>query len=76
MNYPEGMTRDYNRWREVTENRERDLKRSRRGWIPIRVPVNPDKFLAWCAARSKQPNRDALYAFVEDATGRFPSPAP
>jgi hypothetical protein len=70
MNYPEGMTRSYERWREVTEDRERFLKRGRR-FTPIRVVIDPEQFATWCKARAVEPNRSSLYLFVEFATGRM-----
>ena len=70
MGHPEDMTRSYDRWREVTENKERSLKRGGR-FMPIRVVIDPDKFVAWCAARSMQPDRNALSHFVEISTGRI-----
>jgi hypothetical protein len=71
LNYPKGMTRSYERWREVTENRERDLKRSRR--LPVRVVITPDKFLAWCAARAIEPSYGALDTMVAEAVWPFMS---
>lgn len=71
MAEPHDISRDYERWREVTENRERTLKRRTGGRIVVRVVVDPDKFLAWCAARSKEPNGDALNLFVHFHTYGF-----
>jgi hypothetical protein len=69
MNYPGGMSRSYERWREVAENDERSWKRRRGGFMPIRVVINPDKFLAWCSARSKEPNIYTVGSFVQEAIG-------
>lgn len=69
LNYPPGMSRSFERWREVAENRESTLKHSRKGLFPVRVIINPDKFLAWCAARSIQPSSGAIESFAIEAAG-------
>lgn len=69
LNYPEGMTRSYERWREVTENRERNVKRGRQSRFAVRVVIKSDKFLAWCTARAIDPSMDTLHAFLNEAVG-------
>jgi hypothetical protein len=71
LNYPEGMTRSFERWREAAEESERSMKRSRSpmGLFPVRVVIKPDKLLAWCAARSIKPSRTALDRLVAEAAG-------
>ena len=71
LRYPEGMPRDYNRWREVTENNERFRKR--RGRFDCRIVVDPERLLGWCAARSIEPSSAALSWLVFEALG-FPLP--
>jgi hypothetical protein len=63
------MTRSYERWREVTEDHERSFKRHRKGFLAVRVVIEPDKFLAWCAARAIEPNANAIGKFINDAVG-------
>ena len=63
---PHGMPGDYKQWREATENSERFLKRS--GHLVVRVVIDPDDFLAWCAARSLQPNSNTISRFVGEKT--------
>lgn len=69
LHYPEGMTRSFERWREVAENDERTMKYSRMSLFPVRVLIKPDKFLAWCAARSVEPSSNVLPTFVAEAAG-------
>jgi hypothetical protein len=69
LNYPNGMTRSYERWQEVNENHERDLKRSGKGLFPVRVVIYPDKFLTWCAARAIEPSMQAIDIFIGEAAG-------
>jgi hypothetical protein len=66
MVQPHDVSGDYQRWREVTESRERDWKR--RGRLAVRVVVDPDVFLAWCAARAMEPNGYALQMLVNERT--------
>lgn len=69
VNYPASLSRSYERWREIAENQERTLKRSRRGLFVVRVVIKPDKFLAWCAARSVEPSHNIIASFVQEAIG-------
>ena len=69
LNYPDGMTRSFERWQEVSQNSERDLKRSRKGLFPVRVVIHPDKFLAWCTARAVEPSVQAINIFINEAVG-------
>jgi len=69
LNYPENMSRSYERWRDVFENRYGGDKRTRRGLL-VRVVVDPNKFLAFCAARSVKPDLRWLNIFVEAAIGQ------
>jgi hypothetical protein len=65
LNYPETMSRDYQRWRELAEDNERFSKRSRRGGgLVVRVAIDPDNFVAWCAAHSIKPSHSQIHAFV------------
>lgn len=66
MPKPHGMPGNYERWREITENSERYSKRG--GHLVVRVVIDPDKFIAWCAARTLQPNSDAIERFVAQQT--------
>ncbi len=63
MNYPPDMSRDYERWREVAENKESALKRM--GKLVVRVVVHPEEFISWCATHSIQPNSGSIDGFVE-----------
>jgi hypothetical protein len=67
MDYPASMSRSYERWREVAENQERTLKRA--GRLVARIVIDPDKFLAWCAAHAMKPNHNAVDFLVADAIG-------
>jgi hypothetical protein len=66
---PRDLSGDYNQWLEKTEGTERYWKR--RGFLVVRVVVDPEKFLAWCSARSVEPNGDALGRFVQLRTQSF-----
>jgi hypothetical protein len=68
MNYPPDMSRDYERWRELAEGRQRGRK-GNAGFI-VRVVVHPEEFVGWCASKAIQPDYGALNTFVyERATG-------
>jgi hypothetical protein len=68
MNYPADMSRDYERWRELAENRQRGRKGQK--LFVVRVVVHPEEFVAWCTAKAIQPDGGALNTFVnERATG-------
>lgn len=68
MLYPPDMSRDYERWRDLAENSERNTKRN--GHLAVRVVVHPDELIGWCAANAVQPSGNAIRQFVnERATG-------
>lgn len=58
--YPEELSRDFDRWHELAQDRERHLKR--RGFLVVRVEVRADELLDWCAA--EKPSIGALNGFV------------
>jgi len=59
---PQKMPWNYEVWREAAESTERYHKR--RGCLVVRVVIRVDEFFAWCTARAKEPNSDALSDFI------------
>lgn len=53
LGYPDGYSRDYNRWRELAENEEQSLKRS--GLLAVRVTIHPEELLRWAEAKQTTP---------------------
>lgn len=56
---------DYEAWRIATEQVEREVQRS--GVEVVRVPIEPDRFAAWCERHGTEPDAAARvrYADVE-----------
>ena len=63
-NDPGEVPFDYDQWRNRTEYEERLLKR--RGRLVVRVIVDPDRLLAWCAANAIEPSYNAVYGFMNE----------
>jgi hypothetical protein len=51
---PHDIPWNFERWRQIAENQERIWKKTNRLVLPI--VIDPDTFLEWCAARTRQPN--------------------
>jgi hypothetical protein len=64
VNYPEGMSRSFDRWHEVAQGHENRFKS--RGFFVVRVVIHPDEFVGWCAANAVQPNSQAIQRFIQD----------
>jgi hypothetical protein len=63
---PRSFPFEYDRWRETAERDERYWKR--RGELVVRVKIDPDELLAWCAERKVEPNRNAIETFAFERT--------
>jgi hypothetical protein len=59
---PHDIPWQYERWREQAENKERISKR--RGFLVVRLVVNPEAFLDWCAVNACEPNGKALEVYL------------
>ena len=58
----------YETWRVSTEQVEREVQRS--GVNVVRVPIEPDTFMAWCADASLQPDGAARARYAAEALER------
>ncbi|MER8540290.1 hypothetical protein NKH17_12625 [Mesorhizobium sp. M1334] len=67
VNDPKAMPLSFEDWKKNAELFERNWKRN--GHLVTRVVVDPDLFLRYCAARSKDPSGNMLkdfgYAWIE-----------
>ncbi len=67
VNDARAMPRDFEQWKKDAELLERNWKR--KGHLTVRVVVEPDIFVRYCAARSKEPCGNLLtdfaYAWIE-----------
>ncbi|MGE3923383.1 MAG: hypothetical protein AB7G13_10670 [Lautropia sp.] len=51
-------------WRQKAVRMERELKRQ--GSVPVRIEIDPDAFVAWCAARGLAPDSVARNRFIAE----------
>jgi hypothetical protein len=58
----------FDKWQSRAEHAERQLRAE--GQLPIRVPIDPEEFVAWCAARGLNVDAEGRMAFVNDAVYR------
>jgi hypothetical protein len=62
---PHDIPWTFERWQEQAENRERIWKS--RNYLAVRVKIDPDAFIEWCAAGSQPPNGQMLELFANMA---------
>lgn len=55
----------YEKWRYRADKVARDIERS--GGVVIRAKIDPDAFLAWCAARRLNVDAEARATFANEA---------
>lgn len=58
------LPRTYDEWQERAEYAERMVREQ--GGIPVRVPLDPDKFCAWCVMRAMHVDGSARQEFAVD----------
>lgn len=59
------MPRTWKEWLRIAEEMEQGLKAY--GHVVLRVHIDPNTFLDWCAARGVKPGREARKMFVAAA---------
>ena len=69
---PEDIPWSYERWRQEAESDERRWQS--RGHLVVRIVIDPEAFIDWCAATSVQPDRQALERYVLKLTSGVAGP--
>jgi hypothetical protein len=64
---PQSIPWNYERWREKAQTQERHWKATTNRLV-VRVVIDPEKFLAWCAIRACQPNSKSLEGYTFEQT--------
>ncbi len=60
----DGLPPGYDEWQKLAEQAERMVRRQ--GGAPVRVPLDAEKFAAWCLARGLHVNGRARSLFASD----------